>query len=59
MRRFILRTQIFHLNLMGMSLGKTVTKLVHSFKASSTLNCVHLDLNNVPPEHVYDMDMVL
>ena len=59
MRRFILRTQIFHLNLMGMCLGKTVAKLVHSFKASSTLNCVHLDMNNVPAEIVFDMDNVL
>ena len=59
MRRFILRTQIFHLNLNGMSLGKTVSKLIHSIKASSTLNCVHLDSNNIPPEIIYDMDMVL
>ena len=28
MRRFILRTQIFHLNLTAMSLGKTVGKLI-------------------------------
>jgi len=28
MRRFILRTQIFHLDLTGMNLGKTVGKLV-------------------------------
>lgn len=59
MRRFILRTQIFHLNLEGMNMGKTVTKLVHSIKASSTLNCVHLDMNNVPAEIVYDMDREL
>lgn len=44
---------------MGMNLGKTVSKLVHSFKTSSTLNCVHLDMNNVPPEIIYDMDNVL
>ena len=42
-----------------MSLGKTVAKLVHSIKASSTLNCIHLDMNSVPPEIVYDMDLVL
>lgn len=59
MRRFILRSQIFHLNLEGMMLGKTVSKLVHSFRASSTLNCVHLNMNNVPPEVVYDMDFSL
>ena len=59
MRRFILRTQIFHLNLVGMSLGKTVGKLVHSIKASSTLNCIHLDQNNVPLDYIYDMDCEL
>ena len=42
-----------------MSLGKTVAKLLHSFKASTTLNCVHLDMNNVPAEIVYDMDVQL
>ena len=59
MRRFILRTSIFHLNLEGMGLGKIVAKLVHSFKASSTLNCVHLSDNNVPLEIIYDLDTQL
>ena len=56
MRRFVLRSQIFHLNLNGMSLGSTVTKLLHSFKASSTLNCVHLCMNNIPEKIIRDMD---
>ena len=48
MRRFILRTKIFHLDLSGMNLGKTVGKLIHSIKNSSTLCCIHLDKNSVP-----------
>ena len=56
MRRFILRSQIFHLDLTGMNLGKLVTKLVHSIKANSTLNCIHLSKNNVPLEIMYNMD---
>lgn len=39
-----------------MSLGKTVAKLVQSIKASSTLNCVHLGMNNIPLEIIYYMD---
>ena len=54
-----MRTQIFHLDLTGMSLGKTVAKLTHAIKASSTLCCVHLSMNNVPLEIVYDMDKEL
>ena len=42
-----------------MSLGKTVAKLVHSIKSSSTLCAVHLSMNNVPLEIVYDMDKEL
>lgn len=39
-----------------MSLGKTVAKLVQSIKASSTLNCVHLGMNNIPLQIIYYMD---
>ena len=42
-----------------MSLGKTIAKLIHAIKASSTLNCVHLDMNNLPQEVIYDIDMTL
>lgn len=59
MRRFILRTQIFHLDLTAMSLGKTVGKLVQSIKQSSTLNAVHLSNNNVGLDYVYNMDKEL
>ena len=59
MRRFILRTSIFHLDLTSMSLGKTVGKLVHSIKQSSTLVAVHMSNNNVPLEYVYNMDKEL
>ena len=56
MRRFIPRTQIFHLNLNEMSLGKTVAKLVPAILKSSTLNVIHLGGNMVPLEIVYRMD---
>ena len=59
MRRFILRTSIFHLDLTNMSLGKTVGKLVHAIKQSSTLVAVHMSNNNVPLEYVYNMDKEL
>ena len=59
MRRFILRTSIFHLDLTAMSLGKTVGKLIQSIKQSSTLVAVHMTNNNVPLDYVYNMDKEL
>ena len=59
MRKFILRSNIFHLNLSGMQLGKVINKLVESIKANSTLCCVHLSENNVPLEIINYMDKTL
>ena len=50
MRRFILRSQIFHLNLSGMQLGANVHKLIEVIKASTTLAVVHMSENHVPQE---------
>jgi hypothetical protein len=59
MRKFILRSNIFHLDLTGMQLGKLVNKLVESIRASSTLCCVHLSENNIPFEIMKYMDKTL
>ena len=48
MRKFILRSNIFHLDLSGMMLGKIVNKLIESIKASSTICVVHLSQNGIP-----------
>ena len=50
MRRFILRSKIFHLNISGMQLGANVHKLTEVIKASTTLAVVHLSDNYVPLE---------
>ena len=47
MRRLILKSKIFHLNLSGMQLGANVHKLTEVITASTTLAVVHLSDNSV------------
>lgn len=42
MRRFILTSKIFHLDLTGMQIGKPINKLIEACRASQTLGAIHL-----------------
>lgn len=59
MRKLIGETQIFHLNLSGMNLGRLASKLVEPIRLSPQLNSIHLSANNLPPEVVTYIDRAL
>lgn len=59
MRKLIAKSQIFHVNLSGMNLGKHVEKLVEAIKISPSLNSIHLSQNNLPADLVDLLDRTL
>ena len=59
LRKIIVSTQIFHLNLSGMNLGKLARNLVEPIRLSSQLNSIHLSQNNLPEETVLYIDRAL
>jgi hypothetical protein len=58
-RKLIMKSQLFHLNLSGMNLGRLTSKLVEPIRISTSLNAVHLSANNLPRDLIHYLDSAL